>query len=156
MDLPLPRKASRLRLPVLALIPSVLFLVLVFLAMTFHSPASRLHLGGGADDIIAPPVLAAGEVAQAPKPGGILKVSAYYGDGSWLHAGGSADVKKARYRKSLAQHKRHAQIHGHEQYISQHQYFDKEANNAYSKIANLLQRNLVEMDKGDKGAKWLL
>lgn len=87
----------------------------------------------------------------------VKKVTGYYGSGSWLDSSKTNSATQTWYLKSIALHKKHAAMHGHEQIISRKQLFGKMVDNAYTKIGNLMAQNFIEMNKRpEDAAKWLL
>jgi hypothetical protein len=87
----------------------------------------------------------------------VKKVTGVYGDGVWLESSVAHNVTRSRLDKALIIHQEHAKKQGHEQVILRKNLFGERVNNAYTKIGNLLQHNLVEMTKEEgTGAKWLL
>jgi hypothetical protein len=95
----------------------------------------------------------------------ITKVTGLYGSGAWreaevpeIAAKIPAEDRHKNLQRAIALHKAHALLHGHKQVVQSTQLFGTRINNAYTKIGNLLEQNLIEMSLASKGggAKWLL
>lgn len=97
-------------------------------------------------------------ITRDPTRSVVKKVTGLYGSGSWVDTTKeSTSSTHQRYLKSIALHKKHAEMHGHEQIISHKQLFGKVVDNAYTKIGNLMEQNFIEMNKqSEQAAKWLL
>jgi hypothetical protein len=94
----------------------------------------------------------------------ITKVTGLYGSGAWresevpdIAAKVPSKTRHSNLQRAVALHQAHAKMYGHKQVVQSAQLFGGRINNAYTKIGNLLEQNLIEMSMGPgKGAKWLL
>lgn len=93
----------------------------------------------------------------------ITKVTGLYGTGAWREGEAPEIAAKVpsyerhnNLLRAISLHKKQAELHGHKQVVQTVQLFGGRINNAYTKIGNLLEQNLIEMSLGSKGSKWLL
>lgn len=104
------------------------------------------------------------ELIHDPTRSSIVKVTGLYGKGAWIESEVpdiatklSSKKRQDNLERAVSIHKNHAKLHGHGQIVQKVQLFGKNINNAYTKIGNLLEQNLLEMSLGPElGAKWLL
>jgi hypothetical protein len=90
------------------------------------------------------------------KPSLVKKVTGLYGRGTWSTPNSESE-SEAYLSRAMAIHDNQARLHNHQQHVSTTQLFGNVLEDAYSKIGNLMQQNLVEMSKSvESRAKWLL